>query len=58
MEKELEATIWCPYCKREKGKVWRVSEREGMWSHLQDPEQLGPRCTECKNILERKHAPL
>ena len=51
---EQEAEIWCPRCRETVGKVMRKQLSPDVWSHTRTPKKLGPRCTRCESVLERK----
>lgn len=53
-DRELEAVIWCPACRVDKGRAFRVpAANEGVFTHVTEPENLPKQC-ECGTNLERK----
>lgn len=53
-DKQLEATVWCPACKVEKGRVFRVpADKQGVYEHVTEPRDL-PTVCDCGTNLERK----
>lgn len=53
-DKQLEATVWCPSCKLEKGRVFRVpAGNEGIYENVTEPRNLPESC-DCGTNLERK----
>ena len=49
-----ETEIWCPQCRETVGRVMRKQTAPDVWSHVRTPKKLGPRCTRCEAVLERK----
>lgn len=53
-DRELEATIWCPACRIEKGRVFREpAGNEHVFVHVTEPANL-PKVCGCGTNLERK----
>ncbi len=52
--KVAEAVIWCPACHTYYAQVFRVEQKEGLWSHETEPADVPVRCTRCETILERQ----
>jgi hypothetical protein len=54
MSNELEAVVWCPLCREEKGEIYRApTGNAGVFTHRTVPEQLPKTCA-CGTNLERK----
>jgi len=51
---ELEAKVWCPRCREEKGEILRIpTGSEGAYVHKTNPDPLPKTCA-CGTNLERK----
>lgn len=51
---EIEAVIWCPRCREDKGEIRRIpTGNEGVYVHRTVPEALAKQCA-CGTNLERK----
>lgn len=60
---EIEATIWCPTCRKEMFRVLRIpTETEGVFTHEIEAIEKGVdaatrECPNCGGNLERKSEP-
>lgn len=52
--KEIEAELWCPRCKLDYAKIWRIQTRDGMWEHRREPAVVPPNCTVCNDVIVRR----
>lgn len=51
---ELEAIVWCPKCKADKGEIRRVPTKAlGVFENVCNPSPLPKKC-ECGENVERK----
>jgi hypothetical protein len=52
---DVEATIWCPVCKENKGEVQRVpTGMEGVFVNKPVPDPMPKKCGVCNATLARR----
>lgn len=51
----IEATIWCPVCKENRGEVLRIpTGMEGVFVNKPNPDPMPKKCVTCNAALVRK----
>ncbi len=49
-----DGVIWCPQCRNEYGRIFRVQVNETVWTNQTEPEAVPKYCAICECPTERK----
>lgn len=52
--KHFESEVWCPRCRVDVGKIFRVEVKENHFEYVCEPEQIPKRCSLCEGVIVRK----